>query len=687
MVLGPLALGAFAFRRRRLPDLVGPIVVVVDVVLTLSALTVLSEALGTFGWFRTGPLAVGAVVLGTAAWKLQGAPHPRRPGPGHADRSGDPVPGGYGPVGRWGLLLVGAGIATTFGSWIARSIGAVSNGISTVDSHWYHLPIAARFVQTGRLDQVQVLDPDSVTAYFPATSSTFHAVAYLLFGSDLLSTVLNLGWLVLALTAAWSIGRPYGVSPVAAGAAALVLAGPGMVDTQPGGALTDVVGVALFLAMVAVGTDPGARRHPLAASLVVGLAGGLATGTKFTFLVPVVLAAVALVLAYPGRRPARFAWVLVGGTVTGAYWYVRNLLLTGNPLPALDLHVGPIELRAVEGVANAQPLSAVLFDADVWSEFLLPGLRDAYGPVWWALAVVAVVGMVAGVVRRSAALAALGLVALGSTVAYVFNPQYLFGGTFFATNLRYAAPGLVLALVLATVALAGNPRVRNWTAVAVGVLLLATQLDPTSWPVGFGGPSFFSAVPRSHGLAAGAILLAAALAAAVAWRIGPPPAWWARRIPVLAVLAVLGLVVGLASVQGRYLDRQYRHLPPVPDAFEWAKGLEDANIGLHGGFLAMKYPWIGPEWSNRVQYLAVATDDGGFRPPATCPEWLDVLDRERPTHVAILDVPGPGQGPRRWTADRADADLVETFPVGDSGALELYVFTLDDHGGEHRCRA
>ena len=110
--------------------------------------------------------------------------------------------------------------------------------MTTVDTIWYHLPVAARFVQTGRVSGIQYLDQDPVTAFFPAGSSLLHGIGILMFGTDLVSTVVNVAWFALALVAAWCIGRPFGVAPGTTLRVAILLGTPGLVATQPSRART-----------------------------------------------------------------------------------------------------------------------------------------------------------------------------------------------------------------------------------------------------------------------------------------------------------------------------------------------------------------------------------------------------------------------------------------------------------------
>src|SRR5207237_2336118 len=84
------------------------------------------------------------------------------------------------------------------------------------------------------------------------TSSLLHVIGILVCSSDLVSTVINLGWFALALMAAWCIGRPFGVAAATTLGVLLVLGSPAIVGTQPGGAYDDVAGLALLLVAMAV---------------------------------------------------------------------------------------------------------------------------------------------------------------------------------------------------------------------------------------------------------------------------------------------------------------------------------------------------------------------------------------------------------------------------------------------------
>jgi hypothetical protein len=686
--VGAVALAATAVRRRLVPLRTGPDALLVDLTLTLTAITVVSEALGTVGLFRVQALVAVCVLGGGGVWWVLRRLPPGEQATGER-AAGEPVPAtAEGPttiapaaaVGRWRLGVAIGALGLFVGSWLTRSINAVADGITTVDSQWYHLPFAIRFFQTGRTTGIQLIDADSVTAYFPATSSLLHSVGFLFFRIDLLSTVMNLGWLALALLAAWCLGRPHGVAPITTMGTAILLGGPGMVETQPGGALTDVVGIALLLAAAAIALHPHDRRS-MGPDLVAALAAGLATGAKFTLLPPAGALCLGLIATAPaGHRLRRTVGVLGASLVSGGYWYVRNLVLVGNPLPSIAIGAGPVKLHQIKGVLPSSTVASLLTDREAWSTHLLPGLRDALGPAWPAVLGLSALGALLAIVRGpDPRVRMLGVVAVVADLAYLVTPQYLFGGIFFATNLRYAAPGLVLGLVLFPVV---AREWRAWVLPAFAGVLVLTQLDPVAWSTGFGGPSFFASVQRSaavRGALATLALLALGALAVAAWNRAPATR---VRAPLAAVLAPLALLLVLTGVHGRYLDARYRGTKPFPAVYQWVRGVHHANIGVFGQYVYLKSPFAGPDLSNRVQYLGVDIGDGEWRPPKTCAEWVALLEQGRYDHVIIFG-PDGAPGPATWTAGQPDAELVVQE---GSAAGRTRVFSLDAGRRDRRCR-
>lgn len=694
LAVGFVAVASVVIRRRLVPDWSGADAVLVDIVLTLSTLTVLGELLGTFGVLRMRSLVIVCVALGGAVWwagsrsTAVSSAHPSTGLVAHgaddspaiavhnndpeasdddgrtaseppSDRAaGSPLAG----FSRWSLVAAAAAATIAVGSWLSRTLTAIDQGITAVDSHWYHLPFAIHFFQTGRTSSINFTD--DITAYFPATSSLFHSMGMMFFRTDLLSTVLNVAWLALAILAAWCIGRPFGVAPVAALGPLILFGGPGMVETQAGSALTDVVGCALFLSAVAIALVPRTERT-LGPDVLAALAAGLSTGAKFTFLPAAGALCIGLIVLSPrGQRLKRTAGVMGGVALTGAYWYVRNLVIIGNPLPSLEVSVGPIRLPHVTGPIPGTTVLAFLGNDDQRSEFLVRGLRDALGPVWTVVLMLSIGGAILALWRPDPRLRMLGLVAMTSNVAYLLTPQFVMGGTFFATNFRYAAPGVVLGLILVPVAL---HRFRAVLLPTYAAVLVVTQLDPVSWPFGFGGQTFFESVDRSAAIRGGvaALVLAVAVAAVV---------WLGRRAPetpevrpALVIGIPLVLLLGLTSVHGRYLEGRYRGPMPFPEMTEFARGLHDADIAVHGPYIYLRAPFAGLDLSNRAMYLHVEADGGQSRDPKTCEEWVELLEEGRYDYIFVVDRPNvPGR--MQWTDSQPDARLVATDFLGEGEA-------------------
>ena len=199
---------------------------------------------------------------------------------------------------------------------------------------------------------------------------------------------------------------------------------------------------------------------------LVGLAAGLAAGTKLNFLLP----AGVLVVGWSwsrraGRRLRALAAAGLGALAGGGYWYLRNLAHTGNPLPWIN-HLGPISLPAPEqalGGREAHSVLGYLTDGSVWSDWFLPGLHHGLTIVWPLLAGTrpgrpSSLNLAAAPTRPSASPRPVGLAA---ALAWLIAPTSASGPDGiprgFESGLRYLAPALVLGLALLPTA----PRLRT----------------------------------------------------------------------------------------------------------------------------------------------------------------------------------------------------------------------------------
>ncbi len=564
--LAPLLTAAGALRRSLLPDWSGAPAELVRLVLTIAGLIVILQVLGLVGLLYALPVALASVAVGVGVRHLAA-----RLGARHAEEGSPQAPG----VGLVPALVATVGVAVVVAEWCTRLLPALDHGMTGADTVWYHLPQAASFVQNASIAHVQFFETGAGTAFYPATSGLFHALGMLWFGNDFPSVFMNVGWLGMALLAAWCLGRPYGRGPVCVLGLCLLLATPIMVETQPGGAYNDLMGLTLLLAAAALLVNGGPTGVPGA---IAALAAAPALGTKLTMAVPLVALAVGAVAITPAGRRARTAAIWLGALLAlGVLWYARNLVAFGNPVPAAHLELGPVALPSPPLTSLTYSLIHYAGTPGVLRGTFLPGLLDGYGPAWWALLGLAAVGMVAVAVSgRTRVERMLGVVAIVSAVAFVFTPQGL--GTeddplFFKFNLRYPTPAIALGLVLLPLVPALAARVRQQVLLGLyAAVLLVTQLDPAIWPTDL-REGRFAEPPSGREAAVSLALGAAFLAVVVAFALLRRRATPAGRGPVLAasLAALVALVVGGWFVQHDYLRGRYADFEPMPRVARWAR--------------------------------------------------------------------------------------------------------------------
>jgi len=460
-------------------------------------------------------------------------------------------------------------------------------------------------------------------------------------GRDLLSPLLNLGWFVGCLAAAWCIGRPYRVAPWSMALAAIALSVPALSD-QAGEARNDIVGIFFLLAGVAFALAQRERGSHLPASgtafalgpaALVGLSAGLAAGTKLNFLLPaaVLVAGIALIAPH-GRRWWTFGVAALASLTGGGYWYLRNLAHTGNPLPWVK-HLGPITLPAPEQALGGREGHSVLgyvTDGSVWSDWFLPGFHHGLTIFWPLLLAAAITGLFLCLGHRSdSAIRVAGAVGLATVLAWLIAPTSASGPDGlprgFESGLRYLAPALVLGLALLPTA----PQLRNRLA----SLSLTSWLRPHMCPK-----------PRSQRMGGrGLALLAAGIA---------------------LLLVAVGYPIQRHYLQSRYADPTFT-TPGLNAAFAWAQDISDARIATTS---TRQYPLFGRDLSNHVAYIGEEQPHGGFTAPTTCRRWRQLLNEGHYDYViASRDRLEPNKPPypptARWTAAPGVTTILRTPPT------------------------
>ena len=635
-VAGALAFGAVRVRAWLLPEWAGAPARLVEALVAVAGLVWLVELLGAIGQLREVPFVVEAVVVGLLAGVLAGrATRVDR----RTEREGPPAPSPH-RVAVWVAVAVAALVVAHWGVSVRSSF---AHGMYGYDTTWYHMPFAARFVQDASLTGLHFTSTSFLSWFYPANSELFHTVGILVTGRDFLSPLLNVGWLALAMLAAWCIGRPWGLGPASLVGACVVF-GAGVFGDQPGEARNDIPATAFLLTAAAILINASVPRErprleigtaPLA---LAAIAAGLAIGTKLSLLAPIGALTLAVVVAARHRGSAA-GWWAAGLLAGGGFWFARNLVAVGNPLPWLSA-LGPVPLPGPEEVLpnEREPFSVVHYatDTDVWSEWFFPGLHDRFGELWPLVLVLGAVGALALLFReRFAALRVLAFTALAAAIAYPFTPLTASGfegePLGFASNLRYLGPVLALALALLPVAARRAGARRQW--IVLGLLVAA-----------FAG-AYVEEAPRS-GLAVAVALAAVAVALGWVW-IRHVRRWPLSRVGRVAVaaLAVAALVAAGYRMQRNYAEERYADEygigePGLESAFIWARDVTGSRIATN---TIRQYPFYGPDISNHVQFVGRRGDDDSFEPITSCGAWRRAIDEGRYDYVVIgANFPAPG---------------------------------------------
>jgi uncharacterized protein YfiM (DUF2279 family) len=727
-----LGFGSVRLRRWLMPEWEGAPAHLAETVLGVALLIWLSELLGVVNLFYAGMLVFSALILAAAvafgprvlsgrpspmcsdaaASSAMGDPRHRATRGRDADaarggwrRSGGPPRGSFsyrrgggtrsvtGPAAPGAMSLVAVGVvALVFAHWGLTTADALSRGIFNFDSLWYHLPFAVEMAHSHSVTGIHYTETVFTNWFYPQNSELLHSVGILLTGRDTLSLFLNFGWLAIAFLAAWCIGRPYGRAPLTVIAAAVLLECHTLVVREPGAAKNDLMAAALLLAAIAIlinawtSRDKGeslAPGWPLAAA---GLATGMAVGTKSTALAMAAALTVAVVyLAPTGRRWAAAGWWLVAGLAGGGYWYLRNLFITGNPLPQLE-NIGPISLPHPERLQEGRPdfsIAHYATDTDVWGKYFTPELHQAFG-ILWPLVIAAAIagGLTALLWGRTPVLRWMGGVALFGMLAYLFTPLSAAGAggapEGFGINLRYAIPALLAGITLLPLALVRSgknlplDRTRGLWALSLIVSLTVLVITDRADAVLRDPDRIFA-----WGVALLLVLIPAALLYAPAR--GLSRGWTATGFAALALLvAAIGYPVQRDYLGDRYVNADPETSIPgmhLDSAYRWARGIEDARIGLAGttaGFL--EYGFYGTDLSNRVRYLGGEGPHGAFNAIQTCAGFraavnaadLDYLVTAPFLNFIDSDEPVPSPEARWLHGENA------VVPIGRSGPVAVW---------------
>ncbi len=333
----------------------------------------------------------------------------------------------------------------------------------------YHLTIAATAIQTGTFPIVFFPPYFDLYAWFPANGTIFSIWTMLWMGCDLGLALVNLPFLAAMGLALYLLARGLGVGRTTSAAVASALSTVPMMAMLATEAYVEVPMWALFFVALRFATKSGPGSGSGLFGLTAGLCGVL-TGVKSNALLLVVL--ILLIHLAPASRLdraflrgllRRIGLLLFAMVIFGSYFYIRNYLLSGNPVYPYPVKVFGVEvfpgqpdrdsrLFAASIAANFDYLweSGKLLKAivgDVWTPFASWGL----GPTGLAsLLLGATAGLWSAIGSRNRVASAFLLAGLVNLAAWFVMP---YGGNFLFYNVRFAYPSVALLGLLAAHAL------------------------------------------------------------------------------------------------------------------------------------------------------------------------------------------------------------------------------------------
>lgn len=476
------------------------------------------------------------------------------------------------------------------------------------DGFIYHLNFPAVWLKHHRIECVPLPFGAQAATYYPLNTELLLLWLMLPFHEDFLTNAAQVPFLILcgALAAALSM-RVLRTSRAAAVAGALATASAPAFVQQAVVARVDLAFTAWFLATLLFLFEWNDRRG-LRFLLPAGICFGLFVGTKSLGLLygALIVAPFLWMLRRekPGAAAAHLVVFLFAATVCGGFWYVHNLVVTGNPVYPLDFAPAGVEVfrgaygrEAMRAFHTSDPREIVRI-----VDFFLRGGLGAALPALWAAAV----AMFA--VKREFSARRAFLLALPALILCLFwfaNPHNN------VTNGRFLFPAFFL---LACPAAYVIDRLGRGGTAAIAVLVAAAVLSAVqkndlfqiirevSTTLAGANPGLLAA-----GRSAVALLFAAGAVTGIGLAVRRPTL---RR--ALFAVGILTLVPALLSTWRYHEENKYKWYAGFPLGRAW--GLFDTavpggtRVAACGAERA--YGLFGTGLRNEVLNVNVDTRDG-----------------------------------------------------------------------------
>jgi membrane protein implicated in regulation of membrane protease activity len=226
-----------------------------------------------------------------------------------------------------------------FAEWVCKSF--ILGTYFGPDDLVYHATIPAQWI----VDKKITLVPFSYQTYYPFNAEIMSLWFMLPFHNDTNASITSFYWVLLSLVAIITILHSLGYTAASCILISTIFIGStGVQGTSVQKILqsfsaNDLVGPAMVLAGIALLFTNGrlSLRDRSVNSLYCGLMMGYAVGTKVSFAPIAVVIVLWLLLARDDvnsfrQRTSFVLLFILGMVVTGGFWYIRNVLITGNPL-------------------------------------------------------------------------------------------------------------------------------------------------------------------------------------------------------------------------------------------------------------------------------------------------------------------------------------------------------------------
>jgi hypothetical protein len=413
-------------------------------------------------------------------------------------------------------------------TWLQRAFPPTAN-----DPLTYHLPAAVEWIQRGRITLFQAWLFNPANTYSPLAGSVFLTWLVAPMGSDVLARFAQMPALMLIFFAFIELcrgadsrgGLRRAGGSVLIFATALVLSRPFLSQTI---LEKDDLFVTAFFTTAMAGLTSARLREALG-PLRVGVAIGLMLATKYTALLSLPLVLLAFdAPAKAGWRARHWLIGVLAVILLAGPWFLRNAILTGNPLypvrlpmlPGLFVTARSHNLCSFQGVGRALAGGYYSPPYVLWG-FMMAG--------WLSLAV------------RRGAPAVMSEPHLRAVIAGPVLGIGLFLFTSPYDEVRFIYPSLVLLAAATCTALADVPAVASWigATLILGVSLATNFILPAQAEI----------------LPVAAIVGATCACAVVLWSLT------IQRLARLGLLALTGAAfVAVLYVQARALVANYRFM-------------------------------------------------------------------------------------------------------------------------------